>query len=233
VTGPPRPGADTYARWRATPLGRITEDIETRAVFALAGPLAGQRVLDVGTGDGTYAVEAAARGANVTALDLDPRMLDAAQARASQRGVSVALHRGRAESLPFAEGSFDVVLAVTVLCMLADAPRTVGELARALAPGGRLVLADLGRFSVWAALRRLRGWIGSTTWRNAHFYSRADLKRLVREAGLQVVAVRGSVFFPPSDLAARAMAPLEPMLTRLHTPGAAFLTLAADKPRLP
>jgi len=55
--------AETYARWRASPLGSITERVETEVVFALTGQLAGKRVLDVGTGDGTYAVEAAWRGA--------------------------------------------------------------------------------------------------------------------------------------------------------------------------
>jgi hypothetical protein len=45
--------------------------------------------------------------------------------------------------------------------------------------------------------------------------------------------MRGSVFFPPSGLAARLVAPVELFLTRLHAPGAAFLALAADKPEFP
>jgi len=59
----------TYARWRSTTLGRITEALEVGVVFELAGDLAGRRVLDLGTGDGTYAMAAAQRGAAVTALD--------------------------------------------------------------------------------------------------------------------------------------------------------------------
>ena len=66
--------AKTYARWRARTLGAITEHVETSVVFSLIGPLHAKRVLDVGTGDGTYAIEAAARGAVVTALDLEPEM---------------------------------------------------------------------------------------------------------------------------------------------------------------
>jgi hypothetical protein len=54
-----------------------------------------------------------------------------------------------------------------------------------------------------------------------------------RQAGLHVVDVRGSFFFPPSGLAARLVAPFEPLLTRHHAPGAAFLALAADKPEIP
>jgi len=221
--------ANTYARWRATPLGSITERVETSVVFDLAGPLRGKRVLDVGTGDGTYAIEAAERGAIVTALDLEQEMLDAARARAAARGVEVTLQQGRAERLPFDGASFDVVIAVTVLCFVPDAQRAVGEMARVLVPGGRVVLGELGRFSVWAAERRVRGWLGASTWRHAQFWSRSELAALARGAGLHAVKVRGSVFFPPSGLAARLVAPVEPLLTRLHAPGAAFLALAADK----
>lgn len=221
--------AQTYAQWRATTLGKITERVETSVVFDLAGRLRGKRVLDVGTGDGTYAIEAAERGAIVTALDLEQEMLDAAQARAASRGVEVILQQGRAEQLPFEDASFDVVIAVTVLCFVPDAQRAVGEMARVLVPGGRVVLGELGRFSVWAAERRVRGWLGASTWRRAQFWSRSELAALARGAGLHVANVRGSVFFPPSGLAAQLVAPFEPLLTRLHAPGAAFLALAADK----
>lgn len=75
--------AQTYARWRASTLGRLTEQIEVNLVSNLTGPLAGKRVLDAGAGDGTYALEVARRGARVTALDPDPQMLDAAAHRAA------------------------------------------------------------------------------------------------------------------------------------------------------
>jgi ubiquinone/menaquinone biosynthesis C-methylase UbiE len=222
--------ARTYARWRATTLGSITERVETKVVFDLTGVLRDKRVLDVGTGDGTYAIEAAARGAMVTALDPEQELLHAARARAVSRGVDVALQRGRTEELPFDDGSFDVVIAVTVLCFVPDAEIAVREMARVLVPGGRLVLGELGRFSLWAAERRVRGWLGSRSWRRARFWSRAEIEGLARAAGLRGADVRGAVFFPPSGLAARLVAPVEPLLTGFHAPGAAFLALAADKP---
>jgi len=230
VVTEPAVAAGTYARWRQTILGEITERVETKVVFDLAGPLPGRRVLDVGTGDGTYAIEAARRGAHVTGIDVDPAMLAAARSRSDCAGVSVALREARAEELPFDDGAFDIVLAVTVLCFVPDARGAVREMARVLAPGGRLVLGELGRFSVWAAERRVRGWLGSSTWKRARFWSRSNLAELARDAGLDVVETRGSIFYPPSDVAARLAAPLEPLLTRLRAPGAAFLALAADKP---
>ncbi len=232
MTGEPVVTAETYARWRASTLGSITERVESNVVFALAGPLAGKRVLDVGTGDGTYAIEAATRGALATALDSEQQMLDAARARAEERGHSITLRRGRAEELPFDDASFDVVLAVTVLCFVPEATTAVREMARVLVPGGRLLLGELGRYSVWAAERRVRAWLGASTWRRAHFWTRGELASIVEESGLRVTAIRGSVFFPPSQLAARAVAPLEPLLSRIHAPGAAFLAIAADMPEI-
>lgn len=50
-----------YARWRASPIGSLTEGLEQAVVLDLAGPLPGKRVLDVGCGDGAYGIAAAER----------------------------------------------------------------------------------------------------------------------------------------------------------------------------
>ena len=222
--------AESYERWRASSLGRITETVESDLILALAGPLAAKRVLDVGAGDGAYAMAAASRGAVVTALDPQQEMLDATRRRSTQAGLAIRLRRGRVEALPFGDHSFDVVIAVTVLCFVPDARTAVREMARVLVPGGRLVVGELGRCSVWAAVRRVRGWLGAETWASAHFWSRRELIELIQAAGLRVDVVRGAVFYPPSGVAARVLAPIEPLLTRFRAPGAAFLAVAADRP---
>jgi SAM-dependent methyltransferase len=131
--------------------------------------------------------------------------------------------------LPFGDGIFDVVLAVTVLCLVEEPLAAVREMARVLAPGGRLVVGELGRWSVWAAERRVRGWFGAATWSRAHFCSRRELMMLARAASLRPVQTRGAVFFPPSGVAARLLAPVDPLLSRAGARGAAFLAISADK----
>jgi len=218
---------ETYVRWRNTTLGRITEELEVRLVFELAGALRGRRVLDVGCGDGTYAIEAATRGAVVTALDSDARMLDAARKRADERHATVTFVPGDATRLPLPDASFDVVIGVTVLCLVKEPALGVREMARVLAPGGRVVLGELSRYSCWAASRRARSWLGMGEWRAAHFWSRAELRGLAAQAGLRVRDEGRAVCFPPVAPVARALAPLDAAFARLGVPGAAFIGLAA------
>jgi 2-polyprenyl-3-methyl-5-hydroxy-6-metoxy-1,4-benzoquinol methylase len=75
-----------YDRLRETRLGSVTERLERAAVLDLAGPLAGRAVLDVGCGDGAYAIAAAGMGACVAALDRS-----ASAVRATVRGAPLPL----------------------------------------------------------------------------------------------------------------------------------------------
>lgn len=222
-------GPEAYQSWRTTALGAVTESIEQRLILELMGDLKGVHVLDAGCGDGVLTCVAASRGARATGVDPDPAMLDAARARTERAGVKADFLDGRVEELPFTDGSFDVVAAVTVLCFVDDASGGLGEIARVLRPGGRLVLGELGRWSVWAAIRRLCGWLGAATWKAARFRTADELRALAEQAGLRITAIRGAVFYPPVGFCARVLAPADLWLGRRTTMGAAFIALAADK----
>lgn len=221
---------DAYQRWRESELGRITDHIEEELILRLIGPVSGKRVLDVGCGDGVLSVRLAQAGADVTGLDNEPRMLAAARCRANEAGLKVAFVKGDAQSLPFADSAFDIVVAVTVLCFVPVPPRAVREMARVLRPGGRLVIGELGRYSIWAAKRRIAGWFGSKTWRVARFRTASDLEKLAVAACLEIETVRGAVYYPPSNLCARWLSPHDEKLSQLSTLGAAFIALSAHKP---
>lgn len=218
-----------YAQWRSSVLGAITEQLESEAVAAMLPEAPGARLLDAGCGDGIYAVQQARRGAMVTALDLSLPMLAAGRQRATDAGVTVRWCQGDIEALPFADDHFDIVLAVTVLCMIDSPERAVRELARVLQPGGVLVIGELGRWSVWAASRRIRGWLGSRSWQHARFWTVSELRHLAAQAGLTSIASRGAVYYPPCSLAAKLASRWDMNLSRLGESGAAFLTVKAAK----
>lgn len=222
-----------YAAWRASTLGQITDALEQGLILKLIGPPAGLRILDVGCGDGVLAVEMAGRAEHVTGVDASPEMIAAARRRAERQGHEVSFEIGRVETLPFEAGTFDAVLAVTILCFVEDAAGALCEMVRVLKPGGRLIVGELGRYSSWAAIRRLKGWLGSPVWRRARFHSAAELRSLASDAGLVDVSVKGAVFYPPNGVAARLLGPIDPKIGAFTTAGAAFLALSATKPGAP
>lgn len=225
-------GPLAYDRWRAASLGGLTEDMERALLWDLAGEPDGLLLLDVGCGDGGFTRQAVKRGAKAVGLDPDPAMLAAAQGQAANGAASPWWVRGLAQQLPVREASCDLVVAVTVLCFLTDsaAQAALSEMARVLKPGGRLVLGELSPWSLWAAHRRIRGWLGASLWRAARFHGPNHLRCLAAEAGLTVQALRGAIDYPPWWRVARLMAPWDRAFSRLTNVGAAFLVLQAAKP---
>ncbi len=221
--------AQRYKSWRDRSLGVITEHLELAAVLELLGPLEGKRVLDAGCGDGVYALAASERGALVTGMDLSTGMLAVARARSAASGLVVDWTPADVLAIPFPDASFDVVMAITLLCLVPDAMSAVRELSRVLAPGGRLVIGDLHVRSLWAIERRIRGWAGNALWRGAHFWTANGIRKLLIDANMRPGRVRGAVYYPPVEAIARLMAPVDAALSRLGTFGAAFLMVEGVK----
>jgi SAM-dependent methyltransferase len=107
----------------------------------------GERVLDLGSGAGTDSLIAAQMvgpGGKVTGVDMTQQMLDKARAAAAQVGATnVEFVEAEAERLPFADGSFDVVISNGVIDLIPDKDAVFSELHRVLTPGGRLQIADV------------------------------------------------------------------------------------------
>ena len=217
--------AESYDAWYATALGVAAHRIELRLLEELAAPRPGERALDAGCGTGQATAWLAGLGLEVTGLDRDTELLAAARAKSPR----VAFVEGDVTRLPFADGEFDLALAVTVFCFLDDGQRRAAarELLRVVRPGGRVVVGELARWSLWAAQRRLRGWRGSPTWRTARFASARELRRLFADAGAAEVAVRHRLYLPPwVALAPRAQA-IERVCRPLGPLGAAFVAVRA------
>jgi demethylmenaquinone methyltransferase / 2-methoxy-6-polyprenyl-1,4-benzoquinol methylase len=118
-----------------------------RALVSAVAPARGERVLDVATGTGMVAAELLSRAdCSVVGIDQSPEMLAAARARfdRAERGARVELIEGQAETLPFADASFDALTFTYLLRYVDDPPATMRELTRVLRPGGRIASLEFG-----------------------------------------------------------------------------------------
>ena len=98
------------------------------------------RVLDVAAGTGNASIPAAQAGADVTASDLTPELLEAGLARADAAGVTLAWVEADAEHLPFEDESFDVVISSIGAMFAPHHQETANELVRVCRPGGTIGL---------------------------------------------------------------------------------------------
>jgi len=126
-------------------------------VVTQAKPLAGVKALDLCCGTGDIALGLARNGAEVTGLDFSSRMLEIARDRRSKGGGAFArmqFTQGDAQSLPFPDGTFDIVTIGYGLRNLASWEKGLSEMKRVAKPGGRLVILEFGRPEnrVWRAI---------------------------------------------------------------------------------
>jgi ubiquinone/menaquinone biosynthesis C-methylase UbiE len=154
----------------------------------------GGRFLDVGAGTGATGAWLAEHGDLITS-DFMPLALELNRERHDAAGFVAADVTG----LPFATGSFDVVLCVTVLChqSIPDPRMAVAELARVVRPGGVVCLWEPGVRSLRRAHDRVT--------HSARRFARSDLRALLTGAGLEVERASGAYSFLVPPAAAKAV----------------------------
>ena len=122
----------------------------------------------------------------ITGIDLSPAMLAIARRLAARLRRQVDLRVGDAQALPFADNTFDTVLCALSLCSIPDPAQAIGEMARVLKPGGRLLLLDhIG--STWPPIYAAQWLLERITIRTGgEHFTRRQLE-LVEAAGLRIV----------------------------------------------
>jgi ubiquinone/menaquinone biosynthesis C-methylase UbiE len=199
--------ARAYDAWHAAWAEPLAADDPWHAwVLAALDPardLAGRRVLEAGCGRGGCAVAvAAARPATLVATDLSAVALGVGARAARERGAAVTgWPAADLARLPFADGAFDTVVCCETIEHVLDPAGAVGELARVLAPGGRLVLTAPSYLN---ATGLYRGWLRLVGRRYdeggqpvATFTTLPRTLRWVRDAGLVEERVDGSGHYLP------------------------------------
>lgn len=153
-------------------------------------PAARGRVLEIGIGSGLnlsfYDPE---KVEHVHGLDPAPEMLRMAEKAVSAAPVPVDLVPGGAEEIPFDNGRFDTVVMTYTLCSIPEPEKAVREMARVLAPGGRLLFCEHGL----APDERVRWWQGKVgpVWGRIGGGCRLDrdIPAILRAGGLEIVSL--------------------------------------------
>ena len=165
-------------------------------------PLAGKRVLDVGCGGGILSEAMAARGAQVTGIDLGDKPLQIAELHALESGARVSYRKTSAEELALqAPGGFDAVTCMEMLEHVPDPARTVRACATLVRTGGAVFFSTINRnpksflFAILGAEYVLR-LLPHGTHEYAKFIRPSELAQFARAAGLAVVEILGIAYNP-------------------------------------
>jgi ubiquinone/menaquinone biosynthesis C-methylase UbiE len=181
---------DEFANWyengRDDGYHALIDDLEAELACRYG---AGGRVLEAGCGTGLILRRVAPVAATAHGIDLSRGMLE----RAAPKRLSVA--QASVAALPFADDTFDLVYSFKVLAHVEPIVRALGELARVVRPGGRLLLEFYNRNSLRYLIKRLRPPLAiSTRTRDDEVYTRFDTLGTIRRAlpaGIEIERVRG------------------------------------------
>jgi ubiquinone/menaquinone biosynthesis C-methylase UbiE len=176
--------------------------------------------LEIGAGTGYFSLNLLQAGAieRATATDISPGMLATLEENAGQLGLAVRTAAAEAETLPFPDGSFDLVFGHAVLHHIPDLAQAFSEFSRVLRPGGTLAFCgEPSRYGdLMAAIPKRTALLTAPLWRrlvgasardrqaeeehgghdlepevDVHAFSPGDLRRFCEAAGLVEVRVRG------------------------------------------
>lgn len=210
--------AATYDAWYHTPRGKWIGDEEFHLLRRLLLPGAGENLLDIGCGTGYFTRRFASEaGVRVVGLDPNPSWVRFAKARAVADETYLA---GRAETLPFADLSFDRTVSVTALCFVDDPKPALREILRVTRK--RFAIGLLNRRSLLYLKKGAGGGIGA--YRGARWHAGRELRAMF--AGLPVanLTVRTAVFLPDGGPISRATEFIGPK----WLPFGAFIVIAGN-----
>lgn len=187
-----------------------------RNVFSLLPPLGGRRLIDIGSGMGTFAIEAAKQGSAATGIDLAPAALEAARRVARAEHAAATFVRADAAELPIRSACVDIVLAADLTEHLDDdtLDRVLREARRVLRPAGTLVLYTPNRSHLFERLREKR-WMRDADPSHIGMRNERELADAVTAVGLRVQRIQHlPSHLPGWNLLERLFARWVPLLRR-------------------
>jgi ubiquinone/menaquinone biosynthesis C-methylase UbiE len=172
--------------WERLPDDLEPPDVALRRRFAMSNVTAGERVLDLGCGEGDFAAWFNQAGCDAVGVDV----AEAALARARRRHPELKLLWTPIDGpLPLPDGRFQVVWASEVIEHVADTARWLSEVRRVLKPGGRLLVTTPNHSRLGLALGGIQRY-SQPLGDHLHLYAPASLRDVLRDLQFEPVRVR-------------------------------------------
>jgi 2-polyprenyl-3-methyl-5-hydroxy-6-metoxy-1,4-benzoquinol methylase len=172
--------------WERLPDDLAPPELELRLAFARRHVAAGERVLDLGCGQGDITAALAATGARVTGAEVAQAAIDRARTRHPELDFALAPLDGE---LPLADGTFDVVWASEVIEHVADTARWLSEIRRILVPAGRLLLTTPSHGRLRLALGGIERY-SEPLGDHLHLYSARSMRAVLADFDFDAIDVR-------------------------------------------
>ena len=186
------------------PIGRLIAETQEQQIAAFLAPVEGRRLLDVGTGTGRAAIALAKRGAHVTGVDASAEMLEVAERRAAEAGLSrrspgeggVTFVRGDAHHLDLPDRSFDAVVCLRMLMHTPDWRASLRELCRVA--DDRVVFDYPSLYSAAAiqAVTRRAAHVVNPSIEAYRVFSPSSVARVLGDAGFRVAGEHRQFVLP-------------------------------------
>jgi len=209
--------ADTYDKWYETAEGAMYDRLEKKAVSRyLRQNAQGKKLLEIGCGTGHWGRFFSDCGFEVTGIDISERMVKIAK---NKNITNASFQIADGHSLPFADNSFDVTVAITTLEFAGNAELVLQEMARCTRkPFGQLLI---GVLNALAPLNRNRQEAPKSLYAKARLFSPGQLKKLLDKYGKTRLFTVG---FIPGQKRLLSLSPFIDAVSRfLHLPYGVFI----------
>ncbi len=187
--------AEKYDEWYQSVSGAFVDQVESGLALQMLPVVPGMKVLDAGCGTGNFSQKLAAKGAEVTAVDISAKMLKKAKDKLHQKSCQIDFLQADLHKLPFPDKRFDAVLSMAVFEFFNDPQPVFDELFRVLKPGGNLLIGTINKDSSWGNLYESEDFQENTVFRHASFKTMEELKVLSPET---FVMGKECLFVPPT-----------------------------------
>ena len=164
----------TYEKWFLNPQNRTIADMQYDLMLNMLGAHPGQSILDIGCGVGHGLAFCLERGLQAEGVDPSPYMLDIAEKKLENQTI---LHRGKAESLPFDDNSFNFACLMTCLEFVDDPRKALEETCRVAKD--KVFIGIINRYAVNRIKIRIKGLFSDTVYNHARFFGIWELKKLL------------------------------------------------------